>query len=87
MEAKRSVETPLDMFRHPPSVHIDADGSSTAKGGPRQAATSLGKAATIAARYSCVRKQGFRDTTAVAGAGAPEFTIMDYRVQQYQAMK
>ena len=46
------------------------------------ASSSLGKAATIATRYSCVRKQGFRDTTAVAGAGAPEFTIMDYRMQQ-----
>merc|ERR1719247_254158 len=26
--------------------------------------SSLGKAATIAIRYSCVRKQGFKDTTA-----------------------
>ena len=27
------------------------------------AGESLGKAATIATRYSCVRKQGFKDTT------------------------
>eukprot|EP00164_Ancoracysta_twista_P001374 GFYU01001790.1.p1 GENE.GFYU01001790.1~~GFYU01001790.1.p1 ORF type:complete len:712 (-),score=194.63 GFYU01001790.1:179-2251(-) len=45
---------------------------------------SLGKAATIATRYSCVRKQGFKDTTAMSGPGAPEFTIMDYRMQQYR---
>jgi acyl-CoA oxidase len=48
------------------------------------ASTQLGKAATIATRYSCVRRQGFKDTTVVAGATAPEFTIMDYRMQQYR---
>jgi acyl-CoA oxidase len=48
------------------------------------ASASLGKAATIATRYSCVRKQGFKDTTVTAGAQAPEFTIMDYRMQQYR---
>merc|ERR1719460_358882 len=47
-------------------------------------AASLGKAATIAIRYSCVRKQGFKDTKADAGAGDPEYTIMDYRMQQYR---
>jgi acyl-CoA oxidase len=46
------------------------------------ASSSLGKAATIATRYSCVRKQGFKDTTQVAGAGSPEFTIMDCKMQQ-----
>jgi acyl-CoA oxidase len=44
----------------------------------------LARAATIATRYSCVRKQGFKDTTAVGGANAPEHTIMDYRMQQYR---
>merc|ERR1712216_109921 len=46
------------------------------------AAESLGKAATIATRYSCVRKQGFKDTTIKHGAGMPEWTIMDYGMQQ-----
>lgn len=48
------------------------------------AASQLGKAATIATRYSCVRKQGFKNTTVDAGANAEEFTIMDYRMQQYR---
>merc|ERR1719401_873050 len=47
-------------------------------------AASLGKAATIATRYSCVRKQGFKETTVDAGATAPEHTILDYRMQQYR---
>jgi len=46
------------------------------------ASSALGKAATIATRYSCVRKQGFRDTTVNLGPGAPEFVILDYKVQQ-----
>lgn len=50
------------------------------------ASWSLGKAACIAARYSCVRKQGFLDTTANAGANDAEFTIMDYRMQQYRVL-
>merc|ERR1711865_505027 len=48
------------------------------------AAVSLGKAATIATRYSCVRKQGFLNTKVDAGANAAEYTIMDYRMQQYR---
>lgn len=47
-------------------------------------AISLGKAVTIATRYSCVRRQGFRDTTVDAGANAEEHTILDYRMQQYR---
>jgi len=47
-------------------------------------ASHLGKAATIAIRYSCVRKQGFKNTTVDAGANAPEHTILDYRMQQYR---
>lgn len=49
----------------------------------------LSKAATIAIRYSCVRKQGFKDTTAEISAGgtAEENRVLDYQVQQYRTFK
>jgi acyl-CoA oxidase len=51
------------------------------------AARDTSKAATIAIRYSCVRKQGFKDTTVVDGAASGENTIMDYSMQQYRTLK
>eukprot|EP00937_MAST-01D_sp_MAST-1D-sp2_P001966 g1966.t1 len=50
------------------------------------AARDTAKAATIAVRYSCVRVQGFKDTTAPGGRGLGENTVMDYRVQQYRTL-
>ena len=51
------------------------------------AARDLSKAAAIAVRYSCVRRQGFKDTTSVAGQRGGEHVIMDYRMQQYRTLK
>mmetsp|Transcript_109874 Transcript_109874/g.309888 ORF Transcript_109874/g.309888 Transcript_109874/m.309888 type:complete len:725 (+) Transcript_109874:77-2251(+) len=50
---------------------------------------SLASAATIAIRYSCVRLQGFKDTTVddPMGAGVGENAIIDYKVQQYRTFK
>eukprot|EP01062_Namystynia_karyoxenos_P070398 TRINITY_DN65780_c0_g1_i1.p1 TRINITY_DN65780_c0_g1~~TRINITY_DN65780_c0_g1_i1.p1 ORF type:complete len:730 (+),score=245.21 TRINITY_DN65780_c0_g1_i1:103-2190(+) len=50
----------------------------------RSSAQWLGKAATIVVRYSCVRRQGFRDS---GDATSGENVIMDYRNQQYTAFK
>eukprot|EP00747_Dinoflagellata_sp_TGD_P107607 gnl/TRDRNA2_/TRDRNA2_170171_c0_seq5.p1 gnl/TRDRNA2_/TRDRNA2_170171_c0~~gnl/TRDRNA2_/TRDRNA2_170171_c0_seq5.p1 ORF type:complete len:509 (+),score=123.57 gnl/TRDRNA2_/TRDRNA2_170171_c0_seq5:121-1527(+) len=50
---------------------------------------SLAQAATIGIRYSCVRKQGFTDSTSEdpLGDGIGENTVMDYKVQQYRLCK
>uniref|UniRef100_A0A7S1RMW9 Acyl-coenzyme A oxidase n=1 Tax=Alexandrium catenella TaxID=2925 RepID=A0A7S1RMW9_ALECA len=48
---------------------------------------SLGQAATIAVRYSCVRRQGFKDTQAADPLASGEHMVMDYKVQQYRAFK
>jgi hypothetical protein len=46
----------------------------------------LAKAATIAIRYSAVRVQGFKDTSAKAASlgssVAEEHTVLDYAMQQ-----
>ena len=48
------------------------------------AAGSLGRAATIAIRYSLVRRQGFQSSSASGGSfRAPENQIIDYRMNQY----
>lgn len=49
--------------------------------------TCLAKAVTIAIRYSCVRKQGFKDTKARNAVALGENTIMDYTMQQYRLFK
>ena len=51
------------------------------------AARDTSKAATIAVRYSAVRKQGFKDTTKRDGGGRGENTILDYKMQQYRVLK
>jgi len=50
-------------------------------------ASSLGKAATIAIRYSAVRHQGFKDTQAQDPIASGELRIIDYRMQQYRTFK
>ena len=48
----------------------------------------LAQGVTIAARYSCVRRQGFIDTTAAANDfSSPENQIIDYANQSYRVMK
>lgn len=49
----------------------------------------LARAATIAIRYSCIRKQGFKDTTAEdpLGTNVGENFVMDYKMQQYRLFK
>ena len=54
--------------------------SSTAGG-------ALAKACVIAARYSCVRHQGFADTRAGQAHTAPERQIADYSVQRFRVCK
>eukprot|EP01065_Artemidia_motanka_P037993 TRINITY_DN46877_c0_g1_i1.p1 TRINITY_DN46877_c0_g1~~TRINITY_DN46877_c0_g1_i1.p1 ORF type:complete len:749 (+),score=239.42 TRINITY_DN46877_c0_g1_i1:75-2249(+) len=48
---------------------------------------SLAQACTIAARYSCVRRQGFADTRAGQSHLAPERQIIDYSVQRYRVLR
>eukprot|EP01065_Artemidia_motanka_P013705 TRINITY_DN17691_c0_g2_i1.p2 TRINITY_DN17691_c0_g2~~TRINITY_DN17691_c0_g2_i1.p2 ORF type:complete len:704 (+),score=274.47 TRINITY_DN17691_c0_g2_i1:65-2113(+) len=45
------------------------------------------KAATISIRYSCVRKQGFKDSQSADAIAKGENTVMDYSVQQYRCFK
>ena len=49
----------------------------------------LAKAATIAIRYSCVRKQGWKDSQHPdpLGANIGEHFIIDYQVQQFRLFK
>ena len=51
------------------------------------AAGALAKACTIATRYSCVRKQGFKNTSQGQRFDAEENQIMDYSVQRYRVLK
>uniref|UniRef100_A0A7S2RBW8 Acyl-coenzyme A oxidase n=1 Tax=Mucochytrium quahogii TaxID=96639 RepID=A0A7S2RBW8_9STRA len=46
----------------------------------------LAQGVTIAVRYSCVRHQGFADSTA-ATRDSPELPIIDYKNQQYRLFK
>jgi len=52
----------------------------------RSCAAWLAKCATIGIRYSCVREQGFVDTS-TKDYKAPENKIIDYKVQQYCLFK
>lgn len=47
----------------------------------------LGIAATIATRYSCVRRQGFADAKAGISYKSEERQIIDYGMQQYRLFK
>jgi len=49
----------------------------------------LAKASTIAIRYACVRRQGFKDTTIddPMGSNVGENVVMDYKVHQYRTFK
>merc|ERR550537_651349 len=51
------------------------------------AASALMSAATIAMRYSAVRHQGFKDTTAEDPIAIGEHPILDYKIQQYRVFK
>lgn len=53
----------------------------------RGAGIALAKAATITVRYSCVRKQGFKDSKSDDAFNLGENTVMDYQMQQYRAFK
>ncbi len=46
------------------------------------AGRSAGQAATIAIRYSCIRRQGFKDSRS-SEAMTAENSIMDYKMQQF----
>jgi len=48
---------------------------------------ALSHAATIAVRYSCVRRQGFKDTSGQGAATTAENAVIDYRVQQYRTFR
>jgi acyl-CoA oxidase len=50
------------------------------------AAVRLCQAVTIAIRYSCVRQQGFVDST-TKSYKSPEVKIIDYKIQQYRLFK
>merc|ERR1719473_500555 len=52
-----------------------------------KSAASLGKAATIAIRYACVRHQGFKDSLAEDPLLQGEHKIIEYRMQQYRCFK
>lgn len=47
----------------------------------------LARAATIAVRYSCVRKQGFVEHKKSISYTAPERAIIDYQVQRYRVLR
>lgn len=47
----------------------------------------LARAATIAIRYSCVRRQGFLQTKGTPTFKAPERQVLDYRMQKYRLFK
>lgn len=51
------------------------------------AAGKLGMAVTTAVRYSCVRQQGFVDTSSNVAHTSAERQIIDYQVQAYRLMK
>lgn len=45
------------------------------------------QAATIAVRYSCVRKQGFESSKSSISYQSPEVKIIDHKIQQYRLMR
>jgi acyl-CoA oxidase len=60
---------------------VSARGNMTKTAGGK-----LAIAATIATRYSCVRKQGFANTKSDQ-FNAEERAIIDYQVQRYRVLK
>lgn len=53
----------------------------------RTSGGNLAKAATIATRYSCVRKQGYIDSNKKGSYLAPEKQIIDHQVQRYRIFR
>jgi acyl-CoA oxidase len=51
------------------------------------AARAAGQGATIAIRYSCVRRQGFKSSKSDSAMASGENCIMDYKMQQYRLFK
>lgn len=51
------------------------------------AGRACAKAAAIAIRYSCVRRQGFKNTTDDDALASGEHLVMDYKVQQHRLFK
>ena len=51
------------------------------------AAARLAQASTIAIRYSCVRQQGFVESSKNTSFKDPEVKIIDYKIQQYRLFK
>jgi len=51
------------------------------------AGRACARAATIAIRYSCVRRQGFKDTQDADALALGENLVMDYKVQQHRLFK
>ncbi|MFO0515361.1 MAG: acyl-CoA dehydrogenase, partial [bacterium] len=51
------------------------------------AGARLAQSATIAVRYSLVRKQGFIDTKKGVSFKTPEHSIFDHKIQRYKLMK
>lgn len=47
----------------------------------------LSRAVTIATRYSCVRKQGFVDTSHGVSYKSPQNQIIDYQIQRYRIIR
>ena len=45
------------------------------------------QASTIAIRYSCVRKQGFKASKSANAKSSGENAIIDYKMQQYRLFK
>lgn len=51
------------------------------------AARAASQAATIAIRYACIRRQGFKDSKAEDALSSGENAIIDYKYQQYRLFK
>merc|ERR1719253_1973843 len=48
------------------------------------ASSTIANAATVAVRYLCIRKQGFKDSTAEDALSSGEHAVLDYQFHQYR---
>ena len=96
MFSKRQQVTAEGLYVHTESKEGAKKGNSKAHyatmmqaraGMIQTAGGKLGIAATIAARYSCVRRQGFEETSAGVSFKGKENQIIDYQVQQFHIFK
>jgi len=76
----------VTVLKASPQIHYTTMTSTRAKF-VNTAGARLAQSATIAIRYSCLRKQGFKSFENGIPYNSPEYQIVDHKIQQYRLFK